>query len=536
MRVLIEPDGRRRANPAQGPRVPSPGARPTTRAPRAPQRPPGFDLLRVPGLGRFLRWRHARVVLQALLALVAAVIVLHGLLGPELAPKNLATLLTWVHYRGVLIVALLAAGNLFCMGCPLLLPRAVARRFFAPVRRLPRALRNKWLASSAFVAVLFAYEAWDLWGDPRWTAGLVLGLFGLALAVDASFRGAPFCKYVCPIGQFNFLASTLSPLEVRARDLDACKGCATKDCIRGRRAPAEPERVEQRGCELALFLPRKVGNLDCTFCLDCVHACPHDNVAIAARVPGEELAIDPVRSGIGRLSRRRDLASLAVLFCFGALLNAFGMVGPVYDLQAAMARALGTGSEPLVLALLFVLALIVLPGLLLGGAGWLALRLSRVEPGPRALWTPGTPGTPGTKRAAGPLATHLCRMAYSLVPLGVGVWAAHYLFHFLTGLWTFVPVAQNALLDLGVPLLGTPDWGRGGLRVDLVQPIELGLLVLGLAGSLSVGLRLARTDLVERGATRTRAGFAPWAAVHVTLFAAAVWLLQQPMEMRGTFL
>jgi hypothetical protein len=56
--------------------------------------------------------------------------------------------------------------------------------------------------------------------------------------------------------------------------------------------------------ELALFQPSKVGNLDCIFCLDCVHACPHDNVGIMTRLPGEELMSDPSRSGIGHLSRR----------------------------------------------------------------------------------------------------------------------------------------------------------------------------------------------------------------------------------------
>jgi len=473
--------------------------------------PGGFDLLAVPGLGTFLRWRHARLCLQLVLGAVAVVIVLHGLLGPSLAPKNLATLLTWVHYRGLLVVSLLAVGNLFCMGCPLLLPRALARRLFSPLRRFPRKLRSKWLAVGAFAGVLFAYEAWDLWSDPAWTAGLILLYFGVALGVDATFRGAPFCKYVCPIGQFNFLTSTLSPFEVGAKSLDTCGECATKDCIRGRRDAVRPEKVVQRGCELALFLPRKTGNIDCTFCLDCVHACPHDNVVIATRLPGEELTVDPVRSGIGRLSRRADLAVLAVLFCFGALLNAFGMVGPVYTLQAHMAEALGTSSEVLVLALLFLGALVLLPAASLGAVGWVALRAARSR-----------------QR----LLQHLRRMAWSLVPLGVGVWTAHYLFHFLTGLWTFVPVAQNAVASLGRPLLGQPDWGRGGLQARLVHPIELGVLGLGLVGSLAVGARLARRDLDPR----PMAGFVPWALLHVALFAAAVWLLGQPMEMRGTFL
>ena len=470
---------------------------------------PRLDLLQLPWIGRFLHWRHARPSLQILLGTVALIIVLHGLFGPDLAPKNLATLLTWVHYRGFLVLALLALGNVFCMGCPLLLPRALARKLKSPTRRLPRVLRNKWIAIVAFVGVLFAYEAWDLWSDPRWTAGLILGFFASALVIDASFRGAPFCKYVCPIGQFNFLSSMLSPFEVRATDSEVCGTCTTKDCIRGRR---DEQQVEvQRGCELALFLPRKVGNLDCTFCLDCVHACPHDNVSIAARLPGEELSVDPVRSGIGRLSRRRDLAVLVTFFCFGALLNAFGMVGPVYTLQQRMAAALDTNSEVLVLGLPFLAGLVVLPFAVLAITGWLSLRLSRSQ---RRL-------TP-----------HLTHMVWSLLPLGIGTWTAHYLFHFLTGLWTFVPVAQGAAEDLGYPIFGAPNWGRGGIHASLVQPIELGFLGLGLVGSWIVGSRLVRLGQ-ERESTK---GFAPWAALHLVIFVAAVWLMSQPMEMRGTFL
>jgi hypothetical protein len=52
--------------------------------------------------------------------------VLHGLFGPQIAPRNLATVLTWVHYRGLPVVALLAAGNLFCTGCPFILVRDAA--------------------------------------------------------------------------------------------------------------------------------------------------------------------------------------------------------------------------------------------------------------------------------------------------------------------------------------------------------------------------------------------------------------------------
>src|ERR1051325_8146814 len=277
-----------------------------------------MDLLNLPLVGPFLSRRHVRTLLQIPLFIVSVAMIIHGLFGPQLAPRNLATTLTWVHFRGALVLVLLLAGNFFCLACPFMLVRNFARKFFHPPRNWQRRLRNKWL---------------DLWASPWWTAWLIIIHFAGALLIDAVFKHATFCKFVCPIGQFNFVASTASPLEVAVRDHSVCTACATKDCIRGVREPAAPLVVIQRGCELALFQPRKVGNVDCTFCLDCVQACPHENVGIISRVPAMELVSDPLRSGIGYFTKRKDLAVLAVIFSFGALLNAFGMVSPVYAFE-----------------------------------------------------------------------------------------------------------------------------------------------------------------------------------------------------------
>ena len=440
--------------------------------------------------------------MQIPLFALAAVMIVHGFLGPQLAPRNLSTLLTWVHYRGALVLVLLAAGNLFCMACPFMLPRAIARRFFKPVRRWPKRLRSKWLSAGLFVAVLFAYELFDLWGSPAWTAALILGYFAGALVVDGLFEKASFCKWVCPVGQFNFVASTISPLEVQVREPDVCARCTTYDCIRGNDRGHDRGRVP--GCELNLFLPRKTGNMDCTFCLDCVHACPHDNVAISTRLPGSELWSDAPRSGIGFFSKRKDLAALVLVFTFGALLNAFGMVSPVYAVQSWLAERMGTTQEAPVLGVLFFLLLVVEPVLLMGLAAWLTRRAA------------------GTREPLLPLAT---RFAYSLVPIGFGVWLAHYSFHLLTGLWTFVPIVQK--------MLGAaPSWHLTGLSPGLVNPLEKGFLGLGLLGSLLVAFRIAEREYPAR-ALRT---FLPWAGLSVLLGAAALWLLSQPMEMRGTFL
>ncbi|TBR23091.1 4Fe-4S binding protein, partial [bacterium] len=230
-----------------------------------------------PGPGRAVRARRA---FQWAALAAAGVLVWQAFAGPDFAPRNLTTVAVWVHWRGLLILTLLAAGNLFCAACPFTLVRDLARRFTAPARRWPRALRTKAPALVLFAFILFAYERWGLWSSPVLTGSLILAYFAAALAADAAFAGAPFCKWVCPLGQFNFAASALSPFEVSAKDLSVCAGCRTKDCLRGRR---EGGLVVLRGCELGLFLPRKVGNMDCTFCLDCVAACPADNVGLRAR-------------------------------------------------------------------------------------------------------------------------------------------------------------------------------------------------------------------------------------------------------------
>ena len=91
-----------------------------------------MNVLTWPVVGAFLRWRHARPALQIVLLIAAIAIVLHGLLGPQLAPRNLATVVTSIHWRGFLILAIVAVGNLFCTACPMVLARDMSRRIVHP--------------------------------------------------------------------------------------------------------------------------------------------------------------------------------------------------------------------------------------------------------------------------------------------------------------------------------------------------------------------------------------------------------------------
>src|SRR5580700_825235 len=239
---------------------------PTVMVSRIRSRAP-WDLLRVP----ILRYRYFRRFVQTSMLVLAVAVAIDGFLGPQIAPMNLAGVLPWTHWRGLAVIALLMAGNLFCMACPFTLPRDLVRKFVPPRYGWPRQLRSKWIAAGLLAVYLWGYEAFSLWDSPRATAWIILGYFITAFVVDCVFKGASFCKYVCPIGQFHFVHALVSPLQVKVREPAVCGSCRTYDCIRG--------NDRQRGCELQLFQPKKLGNFDCTFCLDCVQACPQHNVA-----------------------------------------------------------------------------------------------------------------------------------------------------------------------------------------------------------------------------------------------------------------
>ncbi len=496
--------------------------------------PTTFDALRVPLFRRLLLRKNGRLLLQIPLLIVALLLIYDGFTGPQIAPQNLATIAPWVHYRGLVVVALLLVGNLFCMGCPFTLPRTLAKRLSLRGGRWPRQLRNKWVAIAGLFALFFLYEWLDMWASPALTAWVIVAYFAASFVLEAAFTESPFCKYVCPLGSFNFVYSTVSPLQIRARDTDVCKTCVGKECINGSYSPqpvilidqigvsGEPERTHTHdkngtlGCGTLLFAPQIESNLDCVFCLDCARACPHDNVGLMSRPIGAELTRPDA------WPKRYDLAFLVIGLAFMGLINAFGMVPPVYDLMQGIAHTLGLTAlgwsdlalEGITLGLIFVVGGLALPMALSLLAAWCA----------RAL-------TNTAKRDS--LRVALASFAPAFVPIGLGFWAAHYGFHFLIGMFSIVPAFQNFLIDHGIGVLGEPNWTLAGITdLSVIGLLQTLALLAGFAGSLIVAQRIS-FRLYRRSAM---AGLLPWALLLVLMMLVGYWLFSLPMEMRGTVL
>jgi hypothetical protein len=305
------------------------------------------------------------------------------------------------------------------------------------------------------------------------------------------------------------------------RSKSVCASCITRDCIRG--------TPQQRGCELNLFPPQKVGNIDCTLCMDCVKACPHDNIGVTTTNPVRDLLRDPQRSSVGRLSGRRDVAMIARLIAYGAFGSAFVMVSPVVDALGRLHTifpCLGSLFAPGTCLAIFVLSLIAFESCIT-----------------RATNRFGTFVAANTR-------TISSRFALALLPFGLSMWAAHLIFHLGTGLPSLWPTFQQAVNDLtSLSLmsalhlggstnhafhnpLGIPHWATGsGIQPETLEQIQFILLGAGFLVSLYAGWKLAVQFASERG--RPVLLWLCWAIPVSSLYGLGLWTLTQPMEMRG---
>ena len=174
------------------------------------------------------------------------------------------------------------------------------------------------------------------------------------------------------------------------------------------------------------------------------------------------------------------LSALALILVFGAFVNAAGMIQPVMD---------WTG--------LYVFGLLIAPVIFAFLCAGLGRWLGRVSASSKEL---------------------ACTFALALVPLGFSMWIAHFSYHLVTGWSAIVPA-----LRLGAAMAaGVPSWW---------PPAEILLLDCGLLLTLYVAWRLACQRTA--GAVRALGLMMPWAALAILLYSAGVWILFQPMQMRG---
>jgi len=114
------------------------------------------------------------------------------------------------------------------------------------------------------------------------------------------------------------------------------------------------------------------------------------------------------------------------------------------------------------------------------------------------------------------------------------MWLAHYSFHFLGSFDAATPAVGRFAADMGLTAMSQTAESCACCRpiADWLPRLEIVFLDLGFLLSLYSAYRIACMQ-ASQSASVWKA-MVPWACLIVVLFAVGVWIVLQPMQMRGT--
>ncbi len=393
------------------------------------------------GLVRKLAFsRHCKRVLQVPTLLGFLVVIYFAFVGVPYGPLNLATSFTWILWWAGIVFTFVLLGRLWCTACPFAFLGDGAQRVFSLGKRFPSRLRNIGLQVVLFLLLTWAFVIFGIASSPFLTGALILALIGGAVAFSMVFEKRSFCRYVCPIGALIGLYSLVSPVELRCRDKEVCRGHLEKDCF--------------KACPMMEYMESMESNFNCNLCMDCVKACPKGNIRLSPRGFGKDLS-GKWGMGIGAAA----IALLGVSF-----FQTLEMVGAWEGVLSAAAWFMGTADFGLVFTSLFMLLAFALP---LAGFSATAF-LSGIVSGK------------GFRHS-------FSRFAPAFIPIGAATHLAHNVGHLIIEGASLPSVAQFSFLP------GSVDWGAqpvlGAGEVFWLQSVAV---MLGFFLSVAVGAGISR--------------------------------------------
>lgn len=469
----------------------------------APSRP-RFDLFRWGWVSWVARSRRFRFALQAAAAALFLLIVAAGLYGNQNPALNIAPLLTWTVWWGFLVILILFAGKAWCYVCPWdAIAGWIERLAFwrkqadglTLGRKWPRVVRNISIATLLFVGLTWVELGFGVTMSPRVTAYIALGMLFLAVLSAMLFDRKSFCRYGCLVGRVSGLYALFSSVEVRPRDRGVCTGCRTKECVQG--------SATAYGCPTFLYPGNLETNTYCIQCMECVQACPHDNMALSWRPWGEDL--------VTAVKPRADEAYLALLMLSITGFHGLTMTPVWKDLVDGTMRAAGVGRM-----MGFSLGMALILGAPIAVYALLAEASRRLGQG-RAVETLG-------------FRDYFIAYAYALLPIALFYHIAHNLEHLLMEGPKVIALLSDPM-GWGWNLIGTAGWSVPPLiSLDKLWLLQAFLVLVGHVYSLWVAQKTSlRFFGSPRAAFRSQL---PMLAGMILFSLFSLWLLKQPMEMR----
>ncbi len=435
-----------------------------------------------------------------------------GLVGTPLPERNLATVLTWNLWWSGVIVSVFFMGSAWCAVCPWdalagwlvkgrLWKRAAAGRSLQ--MRVPKALRNVWPALFLFVALTWLELGVGITTAPYATAVLALAMLVLAVLALAVFERKAFCRFACPVGRTIGFYSQLAPVELRPKDTGVCATCTSLECYHGSH-DVDP-------CPTHQVMGRMTQNTFCTSCGFCARSCPHENIGWRLRSPAHE-ALEGARPHWDEAWFMLSLLSLTGFHGLTMMEFWEGWIRQLARFIGDSGQLLWSFSIGMVVALAVPLALYV-------GTVWLMRLATSARISFRDLFS---------------------RFAFVALPLAFAYHLAHNLAHLLREGVGAGAVLANPL-GLGELPLSLSDrhlrMTEMALAPATLSAIQALLMALGFLVAVLV-IRRRAVVLINASTNGQQKMAVSWQLAPIIAFAVLMtgfhlWLLMQPMIMRG---
>ena len=435
-----------------------------------------LDLLRlIPGLRWLItrRWFQFAVTLPNLLVLFF--FILAGLFGSPIGNRNIVVTIVWIFWWFLLITVLVpAGGRAWCMVCPV--PFAgewLSRRRLIGVRReaeesrslrsgglnrrWPQRLSRMWIQNLLFLTLCTVSTI--LVTRPALTSVILGAMVVTAIVVHAIFKRRSFCRYLCPLNAWISVYSMAAATEVRPRETGLCAECRDHSCAGG------SDRAW--GCPWMVNPSKLDRNNYCGLCMECIKACPNDNLTIRARPPFSDVSIT-----------RLDESYMALIMIALVVAYTVTLLGPWGTPRSwSNVTEVGNwGGFALHAAVVWFSALVALPAL------WYGLSLL------------GRRFAGSSRFSARDL---FARYSYLLVPVGLLAWIAFSLPLIMLN-WTHITSSLSDPLGWGWDLFGTAHQHWSPLFPEWIPYLQVPLLLFGLAAALVRGGGIARDLFPDR--------------------------------------
>jgi ferredoxin len=275
----------------------------------------------------------------------------------------------------------------------------------------------------------------------------------VSVAIHAIFRRRSFCRYLCPLNAWMSLYSMTAVTEVRPRDHTVCAGCRERSCVKGTNGAWR--------CPWLLQPFKLESNNYCGLCMECVKACPNQNITVNVRPFCSDMKI-----------RRSDEAWMAFIMIALVVAYSITLLGP-WSTPRDWSNVTEVGNWSGFAGhagIVWFSALILIPGVWYVAA-WAARLCARSPQVPaREVFT---------------------RYSYLLVPLGLLAWAAFSVPLIMVN-YSHITASLSDPLGWGWDLFGTANHRWSPLLPEWIPLIQIPLLLLGL------GIALARGSVIAQ--------------------------------------